>query len=101
MKNNKGLFLSLIFSLSIISTVIIGFYEVEEDIDSTEVERLESSLKDAAVHCYSIEGFYPADIDYLIDNYGVVVDFKEFNIYYATIGSNILPEIEVFRKGGN
>ena len=52
----------------------------------------------AAINCYAIEGFYPADIDYLKDNYGLIIDDR-YNVFYEVQASNIMPNISVNRRG--
>jgi hypothetical protein len=48
-----------------------------------------------AVQCYALEGFYPSDISYLEENYGLVLNDK-YLYHYVCIGSNMMPEIKVF-----
>jgi hypothetical protein len=61
--------------------------------------RTEEAIQRALNLCYAQEGFYPAKLDYLLDNYGIVVDFEDYSVYYKTIGSNIRPDVTVFLKG--
>lgn len=57
---------------------------------------LEKAITRAAVQCYAIEGFYPPDIDYLIDNYGLIVDTKKYFVTYNAVAVNIFPDIKIF-----
>ena len=52
----------------------------------------------AAVNCYAIEGFYPADLSYLEDNYGLIID-ERYNVFYEVQASNIMPSVSVNRRG--
>ncbi len=54
----------------------------------------------AAVHCYAVEGFYPADIAYLQNNYGLIYDEKHYEVKYEMFASNVLPSVIVRRKVG-
>ena len=58
----------------------------------------ESSIRRNAALCYSIEGAYPDNVEYLEDNYGVVVNRDKFYVHYSFFGSNISPEISVIPK---
>lgn len=75
-------------------------------IDNAENNNNEESYKilsDAiirsAVQCYAIEGFYPPDIEYLEENYGLLVDHDKYVVSYSVFASNIIPEVIVFKKG--
>lgn len=57
---------------------------------------LSDAVRKAAVQCYAIEGFYPADIGYLEENYALIVDRNKYFIYYEAFASNILPRIDVY-----
>jgi hypothetical protein len=55
------------------------------------------AIERAAVLCYSLEGFYPPQIKYLEEKYGLIVERDKFMVHYRTFGSNIRPEISVHR----
>lgn len=59
---------------------------------------LSDAIIRSAVQCYAIEGFYPPDIEYLENNYGLLVDHDKYIISYSVFASNIMPEVEVFIK---
>ena len=49
--------------------------------------------------CYALEGSYPDEVSYLEQNYGVVIDHAKYNVFYQSLGSNLKPEVAVYRKG--
>jgi hypothetical protein len=57
-----------------------------------------SALKKALLTCYAVEGSYPADIDYLKEHYYLNIDENKYYVTYNSIGSNIMPEINVTEK---
>lgn len=59
----------------------------------------ERAVRRAVVSCYAIEGFYPPDIEYLREHYGLSVDEK-YVIHYEAFASNVFPIIEVMDMGG-
>ena len=61
--------------------------------------RTEDAIQRALNLCYAQEGFYPARLDYLIGHYGIIISSADYFVYYKTIGSNIRPDVTVFRKG--
>ncbi len=95
---NKFKILYIVFFIAI-------FVFINLSIDKTDYKKEEeqlNSLKDAvtrsAVQCYAIEGFYPPNINYLVENYGLSVNEEKYVIYYSVFASNIMPEIEVYIK---
>lgn len=64
-----------------------------------QMEQVESAIQRSLNLCYAQEGFYPAKLDYLIDNYGLIVDDRLYFVSYKSFASNIRPDITVFRKG--
>lgn len=64
-----------------------------------QLEQVESAIQRTLNICYAQEGFYPANIEYLIENYGLIIDDRLYFISYKIFASNIRPDINVFRKG--
>jgi len=87
----------LIFiSIILLSSVLIRI--VTNTSDEEGIMITEQSIKHAAVSCYAMEGRYPEDIDYLLDNYNIVIDTERYIVHYSVIGSNLMPDITVFSK---
>jgi len=85
-------------ALFVIIAVMVVFGLGQVDKDSLDQGRvlLEESLYRAAANCYAIEGRYPPSLDYLTENYGVIIDGDKYAVHYANIfASNIMPEITV------
>ena len=68
--------------------------------DEESYKILSDAIIRSAVQCYAIEGFYPPDIEYLENNYGLLVDHNKYFVSYSVFASNIVPEVEVFLKNG-
>ena len=77
-----------------------AFGNVGKGADAEQFRMTEEAIRRAAVNCYAIEGSYPQNLGYLIEHYGVQVDTQKFVVTYDVVGSNLLPYIEVVRKGG-
>ena len=86
---------TLIFTIILIITVGILLNTADESLEVERLENLEKAIHKSAVACYAIEGFYPADIEYLRENYGLMVDEGRYTVIYDAFASNILPEITV------
>lgn len=61
--------------------------------------RIKEAIEMACVQCYAIEGSYPPDLEYLRDNYGIVLDHDRYYYYYEVFASNVMPVVEVYEKG--
>jgi len=50
------------------------------------------------VACYATEGFYPPDIAYLEEHYGIQIDKSRYVVKYTAIAENLMPDITVLEK---
>jgi len=79
---------------------LLGLLNRMSDVSDTEqLELVRSSIHNALVTCYAVEGGYPSSLSYLKENYGVVYDESTIYVSYDAFASNIMPEIRVVRKG--
>ena len=56
---------------------------------------LEELIMRSALHCYSLEGAYPEELNYLEDNYHLVIDRERYIVHYENFADNIAPDITV------
>lgn len=61
-------------------------------------QQLEITLQRIAVSCYASEGFYPPDIAYMQQHYGLRFDEESYVIHYQLTASNWMPEITVLER---
>ena len=98
-RDSKG----IIFTVIILITVVLLFMSAVDSAavkaDSSATITLEKAIKKAAVQCYAIEGFYPPEPDYLVENYGVIIDYNKYAVSYISFTSNIIPDIKVTMAG--
>ena len=91
-----------IMAVALIMLFAFYFYYSIENVQAASEEERFDILADAivrsAVQCYAIEGFYPAELNYLEDNYYLRIDHDKYNIYYECFSSNIMPEFDVYEK---
>lgn len=96
-KNKLGI-LSVIVIILLVVYMYYGIDSAEENTGEENYKVLSDAIIRSAVQCYAIEGFYPPDIEYLEDNYGLMVDRDKYFISYSVFASNIMPQITVFLK---
>ncbi len=79
-----------------------GLQAVSGTASREEADSLRSSIVRGAVQCYATEGFYPEDLDYLEEHYGIAFDPDKYAVYYEASGANLMPDIAVLplRKEG-
>lgn len=93
---NLGAVFSIIILLAVIMWSIEGIDAAVSVNNQQKKVELETSIKKTVALCYSIEGCYPPNIEYLIDNYNLKVDNSQYVVHYEIFASNIAPEIKVF-----
>ena len=92
-------------SFAAVATILLFllfFYTSVENVkirrDNENIHILEDAIIRSAVQVYAIEGFYPPDIQYMEDNYGLMVDHEKYAISYDVFASNIMPEVVIYLK---
>ena len=61
-------------------------------------EYCEDALRRTAVACYAAEGFYPPDVTYMQEHYGLQLNTNRFTVRYVLQASNLMPDITVLDK---
>ncbi|MBQ6720034.1 MAG: hypothetical protein IJN20_06785 [Oscillospiraceae bacterium] len=82
----------------ILLVFLLGLSRLEQGRQAQGLQQLENALRRAAVACYAVEGFYPADVDYLCENYGVTYEKDRYLVHYDCFASNLMPDITVVEK---
>ncbi len=98
-KSQKALLFSIVVVIIIISIFINALSNATKNTESENLIITQNAIKRALVNCYAIEGIYPESIKYIEDNYGVIIDHDKYIVSYDTVGSNVLPYVQVLQKG--
>lgn len=72
---------------------------IERGLHEQEMEMLQHQVRTAAASCYAIEGRFPGQLEYLVENYGLVYDETRYVVHYDAFASNIMPDIDVSIRG--
>ena len=59
------------------------------------------AVERTVMQCYALEGAYPPDLQYLVDNYGLVINEGQYVYLYEPIAANIYPFIRVQDPGSD
>lgn len=96
------LYKNIFFSALLLAAVIFAFQTAISNtaatVDKSAQETQYNAIKKAAVQCYALEGFFPPNIDYLVENYGLIIDNDRFIVRYEAEGGNFMPDITVISK---
>lgn len=82
----------------LITAFALGSRQVGRDLDSASAQALRQAVLQAAVQCYAVEGSYPASLDYLEENYGLLVNHDRFIVTYEAFASNLMPQVNVLER---
>lgn len=97
---NRGLWITGIVFLLLALLFVLSLTSTAQSSATRESEVLDSALRRAIVTCYAVEGRYPPSLDYIAENYGVLVDETRYSVYYDAFAANVMPTLRVTRIGG-
>ena len=84
--------------LLVVFAVVMLMNSYRQQLEEDGRKYLEDSIEVAVNSCYGTEGKYPASLDYLLENYGVVYDSDRYIVFYETFGSNVRPVVKVIKR---
>lgn len=87
----------LFFAVLIFVYYGIGYLDKTSEKDA--LKSANDALACTVVQCYSIEGRYPPDKEYMKSEYGLNIDTNKYIVHYVSNGGNILPDYKVMKKG--
>ena len=88
-----------VFALLILGVVVFSNNSAKMTSENSKIAVKEQIGKTIRL-CYSIEGIYPPSIEYLEENYGLIIDEKYF-VHYEIFADNIMPQFEVYETEAN
>lgn len=104
MKNKKhglarGLALTLVVFAALLGGAIAAFQKIGSSSESMEEQLVLDAVRSAALTCYAVEGAYPQSLEELKRGYGLAYNEDAYIVVYDAFASNIMPDIQVLRKG--
>jgi len=84
--------------LAVLAAFVAGLGTVSGMTARQQAQTLEDNIRRSAVHCYALEGFYPDNLAYLEDHYGLYYDKERYIVSYEVVGSNLIPDITVIDR---
>lgn len=90
--------ITIAIAFIIIISVVFAIQDITINNSTDRSEALERVLRQAAIHCYALEGSYPPDLYYLNAHYGIILDESQYYYFYDIQAANILPKIVVIKR---
>lgn len=84
--------------MGILLCFLTGLADISSGYSQEDKQQLEDALHRAAMACYSIEGFYPPDLAYLEERYGIQINRQKYVVSYVPIADNLMPDITILEK---
>lgn len=81
--------------LAVVLCFVTSVSVLDGDRQKEGKRQLEEVLRRTAVACYASEGFYPPDLEYMQQYYGLRYDEEQYVVYYNIFASNLMPDITV------
>lgn len=88
----------LLFLLAVTIFFSGAVTRLEKERRSAGKQQLETVLRRTAVSCYAAEGFYPPDVEYMQEHYGLQFDEETYIVRYERPASNWMPDITVLER---
>lgn len=93
-----GILIPLILFSGMMMWLIIALSGAENSVDEKELDVVKSSIENGVTMCYAIEGVYPGSLDYLKENYGIVINEDRYIVNYECFADNIRPVVNVLER---
>lgn len=81
----------------VIILFLLAVNNLSQGQSDEEIKNLEEVIHRSCLACYSTEGVYPEDLDYLKEHYNIQISDK-YIVHYEKIASNVMPVIKVIKK---
>lgn len=98
MKRKRSIPAAALLMAAALVCFTMALSQLEQDRHQEGKRQLEQALRRTAAACYATEGFYPPDVAYMRDHYGLRYDESEYVVRYEIFASNLMPDITVLDK---
>lgn len=89
---------SLFLVLAVLVCFLLALSRLDMGRRAEGKQQLEEALRRTAVTCYASEGFYPPDVAYMQEHYGLRWDEKTYTVRYEVFAANLMPDITVLEQ---
>lgn len=75
-----------------------GSARVRHILYEESTRAIKTAVERCAMQCYVVEGAFPPSLAYLVENYGLQINEKEFYVSYDIFASNVPPAVKVIGR---
>ena len=93
-----GVVLTPVVGLMVLLCFLTGVSNLSLGQSQEDQLQLEEAVRRAAVACYAAEGFYPPDLEYMKEHYGLQIDSERYTVVYEVFGTNLMPDITILEE---
>lgn len=97
-KRRHRRYIAYVVILALAVVCWFGYGAVQANMRAQGELSIRNAILESAKQCCSIEGAYPSSLQYLEDNYGLVVNRKDYTITYDAFAENVIPSVVVLAK---
>lgn len=101
-KTKKDTWLKPLLFLAVFCMILLYFSFAASSWSSRSTKKQQELLTDAltqgTVQYYALEGYYPENLDDLVQKFNISYDSSRFLIDYRPVAANIMPEITVLAR---
>lgn len=72
---------------------------ISRQIKENSRDAIRDAVLRSAMDCYTVEGVYPQNLEYLEQHYGLRLNHRDFIVSYEVFASNQPPSVLVLLKG--
>lgn len=94
----RGFLFSIFFFLILFAVFSGMISRISKSTRQKQREALETAVGQGILYCYTLEGAYPPDLEYLKEAYTLHYDEKLFYVDYRYQGANIYPDITIIER---
>lgn len=89
---------SITMFIGLLAILFLGINKFERILNEQNLLLTKQAIHKAVIQCYANEGYYPDSLEYLEENYYLSINYDTYYVYYNPVASNLMPEVEVFRR---
>ena len=93
-------FITSIAGIAMAGIIIVAVFIALSDVSGGQNDQYRDiqleAIRQASVQCYALEGAYPPSLQYLADNYGLILNTEDYHFRYEVPAGNLPPIVEVF-----
>ena len=98
-KKKTGVLVTVLALVLVAVLAAFMFGHSGRDVSEEGAAAIRETVRRSALQCYAVEGVYPPDLQYLIDNYGLQINTEDYAVAYDCFASNLPPSVRVVARG--